>query len=79
MTDRTIIGVVLPEGYTSGSDFAKDCNVEVIGMCIEDVFLRAASGALTMDQVHRLMKSNLKTTVEMLDEIRKARSVKPAL
>lgn len=38
MEDRMVIGVVLPEGYTSGSDFAKDCNVEVLGHCTESLF-----------------------------------------
>lgn len=41
MTDRQIIAVVLPEGYRGGSDFAKDCNVEVIGTCNESVFRKA--------------------------------------
>lgn len=41
--DRRIIAVVLPEGYTGASDFAKDCNVEVIGTCSESVFLREYS------------------------------------
>lgn len=41
--DRRIIAVVLPEGYTGASDFAKAYNVEVIGTCSESVFLREYS------------------------------------
>lgn len=54
--DRMVIGVVLPEGYTSGSDFAKDCNVEVLGHCTESLFGQLRSnGANPWDALVTIM------------------------
>ena len=70
MTDRVIIGVVLPEGYTGASDFATDCKCEVIGTCSEEVYLRASKPYWpTMDEAYRWIKSNPKTAAEILAEV----------
>lgn len=70
MTDRMIIGVVLPEGYTGGSDFAKDCNVEIVGCCSEQVFERMSKPLWpTADEAYRWIKSNPQTAADFLKEI----------
>jgi len=45
MPDRRVIAIVLPPGYRDGTDFAKDCDVEVVGEFSETFFKKMVDEA----------------------------------
>ena len=49
VNDRLVIAVVLPDGYTGASDFAADCNVEVIATFTEGWLKRVMKHAYPVD------------------------------